>query len=62
MKDKALQMLQDRRHAILATIRPLELELVDIDNAIAKIEGKTTLDPLYDDEAPDSIKGTEDGI
>jgi prefoldin subunit 5 len=62
MSSKALQMLQKRREEILAIIQPLEHELVDIDNAIAKIDGKTTLDQVYDDETHDYIRNTEDGI
>lgn len=62
MGNRALQMLQKRRDEILAIIQPLEHELVDIDNAIVKIDGKTTLDQVYDDQNPDYIKNTEDGI
>ena len=34
------------------------------DNTLKKVESgdRLTLEPVYDDEAPDYIKGTEDGI
>lgn len=60
MSNKALQMLQKRREEILVAIQPLENELADIDHAIAKIEGKTTLDKLYDDESPEYIKQSQE--
>lgn len=62
MSNKALEMLEKRRDEILSIIQPLEHELDDIGNAIAKINGKSTLDKVYDDETADHIRGTEDGI
>jgi hypothetical protein len=62
MSNKALQLLNKRRDEVIKETQILERELIEIDNAIAKIEGRSIMDMIYDDENPDYIKGTEDGI
>lgn len=62
MSNKALQMLEKRREEILSTIQPLELELVDIDKAIAKINGTKFNDKVYDDENPDCMRQSNEEV
>lgn len=57
-----INLLNQERERLLTIIQQHEAELQEVDNTIAELEGNTGLKRIYDDEAPDSIKGTEDGI
>lgn len=62
MSNKALELLNKRRDEVLKELQILEHELIDIDNSIAQIEGRTINDKVYDDESSSYITGNEDGI
>lgn len=61
-KKLTINLLNQERERLLAIIQENEFKLQEVDNTIAELEGNTSLDRIYDDEAPDAIKGTEDGI
>lgn len=64
MKPKNLGQLWKREEELNMIIKSYESELQDIRQQIAKITGtlNTHYDPIYDDENPDYIRGSEDGI
>lgn len=61
-KRLTINLLNQERERLLTIIREHEFQLQEVDKTIADLEGNTNLDRIYDDQAPDSIKGTEDGI
>lgn len=65
MKRETLGELERRRDELRLLINSYELELYKVERRIHAIIGgpeKTTLSRIYDDENPDYIRNTEDGI
>ncbi len=56
--------LWKRQEELKMLINAYQLELNEVESKIGHITGETytSYKEVYDDQAPDSIKGTEDGI
>jgi hypothetical protein len=61
-KKLTIDLLEKERIRLLGIIQEHELKLKEVDDTLAELVGTSHLDKVYDDESPDSIKGTEDGI
>jgi hypothetical protein len=61
---QTLGTLWKRQEELRKLIDAYQLELNEIESKIGHITGEsyTTYKKVYDDQVPDSIKGTEDGI
>lgn len=64
MKPKKLGDLWKRQDELRLLISTYNSELKEVEKQISSITGEpiNSYEQLYDDEAPDSIMGTEDGI